>query len=70
MSLFSTVTDPNPTANQINNDSHKINICACQCKIDINSDTSKQAQEVKISCRIKVIAHPQVVFSNNLVHET
>ena len=38
--------------------------------MNLNSDTSKQAQEVLFSRKIKVTAHPQLLFKNNLVHET
>ena len=69
-SLFSTVTDPNVTANQINNDLHNISTWAYQWKMDFNPDTSKQAQEVLFSRKVKVTAHPQLVFNNNPVHET
>ena len=40
-SLFSTVTDPNVTANQINNDLHNISTWAHQWKMNFNLDTSK-----------------------------
>ena len=68
-SLFSTVTDPNVTANQINNDLHNISTWAYQWKMNFNPDTSKQAQ-VLFSRKVKVTAHPQLVFNNNPVHET
>ena len=69
-SLFSIVTDPNVTANQINNDLHNISTWAYQWKMNFNSDTSKQAHEVLFSRKVKVTAHPQLVFNNNPVHET
>ena len=69
-SLFSTVTDPNVTANQINNDLHNISTWAYQWKMNFNPDTSKQAQDIIFSCKVKVTAHPQLVFNNNPVHET
>ena len=68
-SLFSTVTNPNVTANQINNDLHN-STWPYQMKMKFNPDTSKQAQEVLFSRNIKVTAHPQLVFNNNPVHET
>ena len=68
-SLFFTVTDPNVTANQINNDLHK-STWASQMKMNFNPDTSKQAQEVLFSRKVKVTAHPQLVSNNNPVHET
>ena len=68
--LFSTVTDPNVAANKINNDLHNISTWAYQWKMNFNSDTSKQAHEVLFSRKVKVTAHPQLVFNNNPVHET
>ena len=35
-----------------------------------NPDTSKQAQEAIYIHKIKVTAHPQLVFNNNPAHET
>ena len=69
-SLFSTIADPNATTNQINNDLHNINIWAYQWKMKFNPDTSKQAQEAIYIHKIKVTAHPQLVFNNNPAHET
>ena len=66
-SLFSTVTNPNVTVNQINNDLHN-STWVYQMKMNFNPDTSKQAQEVLFSCNVKVTAHPQLVFNNNPVH--
>ena len=65
-----TLTDPNVTANQINNDLHNINTQAYQWKMSFNNDTSKQAQEVILSHKFKVTVHPQLVFNNNPAHET
>ena len=50
-SLFSTVTDPNITGNQINNDLHNISAWAYQWKMNFNPDTSKQAQEVSLALK-------------------
>ena len=61
-SLFSIVTDPNVTANQINNDLHNISTWAYQWKMNFNSDTSKQAQDIIFSCKVKVTAHPPTCF--------
>ena len=55
--------------NQINNDLYIINTSACQWKMNFNHDTSKQAQKVQISGKIKVDAHPQLVFNNTPLHE-
>ena len=50
--FFSTVTDLNATANQVNNDLHNINTWACQWKMSFIPDTSKQAKEVIFSLKI------------------
>ena len=54
-SLFSTVADPNVTANQINNDLHNISTWAYQWKMNFNPDTSRQAQKVIFSRKIKLL---------------
>ena len=64
-SIFSTVTDPNVTANQINNELHNISTWGYQWKMIFNPDTSKQAQEVILSRKVKVTAHLQLAFNNN-----
>ena len=69
-SLFSTVAGSNATANQINNDLHNISTWVHKWKMNFNPDTSKQAQVVIFSHKVKVTAHPQLVSNNNTVHET
>ena len=62
-SLFSIVTGPNATANQINNDLHNTDTSTYQRKMNFNPDTSKHAQEVIFSLfsrKIKVTAHTQL----------
>ena len=65
-SSFYTVTDPNATANQINNDLHSVRTWSYQRKMNFNPGTSKQAQEVIFSLKVKFSAHPQVIF--NKIH--
>ena len=38
--------------------------------MNFNHDTSKEAQEVIFSRKVKVTTHPQLDFNNNPVHET
>ena len=38
--------------------------------MSFNPDTSKQAQGVIFSCKVKITAHPELVFNNNPVRET
>ena len=68
--LFSTVIVPNVMVNQINNDLHNNSTWAHQWKMNFNTDTSKEAQEVIFSCKVNFTAHPQLVFNYNPVHET
>ena len=58
--LFSTVTDPNVTANQTNNALDHIITWANQWEMNFNPDTSKQAQEVIFSRKVKVTAHAHI----------
>ena len=69
-SLFSTVADPNATANQINNEMHNINTCAHQRQKNFNPGTSKPGQDVIFSLKIKVVAHPELLFNKTPVHNT
>ena len=64
-SLFSTVTDPNDTANQIQNDLHNINTWAYRWKKKFNHDSSNHVHEVIFSRTIKVTAHTQLFFNND-----
>ena len=51
-------------------DLHNISSRAYQWKVDFNPDSIKQAREVIFSRKVKITVHPQLVFNNNLVHET
>ena len=68
-SLFSRETDPSAMPNQISNDLHS-NTWFYHGEVNFNPDTGKQGQEVIFSRKIKVTAHPQLIFNNNLVHES
>ena len=68
-SLFSIVHDPNVTANDLNNDSAKINDWTYQWKINFNPDPFKQAQEALFSIKIKRLNHPCLHFNNNPVNQ-
>ena len=52
----------------IKSDLRNISSRAYQWKVNFNPDSIKQAREVIFSRKVKV--HPQLVFNNNLVHET
>ena len=52
-SLYSITHDISTSANEVNNDLAKINNWAFQWKMNLNQDSSKQAQEVIFSCKSK-----------------
>ena len=54
----------------IKSDLRNISSRAYQWKVNFNPDSIKQAREVIFSRKLKVTVHPQLVFNNNLVHET
>ena len=54
----------------IKSDLRNISSRAYQWKVNFNHDSIKQAREVIFSRKVKVTVHPQLVFNNNLVHET
>ena len=54
----------------IKSDLRNISSRAYQWKVNFNPDSIKQAREVIFSRKVKVTVHPQLVFNNNLVHET
>ena len=57
-------------ANQIINNSHKINTGAYQWKTNFSPAIREKAQEIIFSHKIKVKAHSQLNFDNNPVHES
>ena len=54
----------------IKSDLRNISSRAYQWKVNFNPDSIKQAREVIFSRKVKITVHPQLVFNNNLVHET
>ena len=69
-SLFSEIHDASAFARELDDDLKKINKWAFQWKMSFNPDLSKQAQEVIVSCKIKKLSHPSLVFNNNNVLQT
>ena len=53
----------NTSANELNNDLKKVSDWACQWKMSFNFDTSKQAQEVIFSRKLKKVTHPPLIFN-------
>ena len=62
-SLFSTVYDPNMSADQLEKDLKKISGWAYKWKMIFNPDLSKQAQEVIFSRKANKINHPTITFN-------
>ena len=60
----------NLSVNALNNDLLKINDWAYQWKMSFNPDSSKQAQEVIFSCKIKKPGHSVLIFNNNQAIQT
>ena len=69
-SIFSVVHDRNTSTNELSNDLLKIRSCDYQWKISFKPDSSKQAQEVIFSRKIKKPNHPELIFNNIPVNQT
>ena len=68
--FFSVVQDRTTSVNELNNDLLKIRSLAYQWKMSFNPDSSKQAQEVIFSRKIKKPNHPELIFNNIPVNQT
>ena len=69
-SLFSVIHDIQTSANNLNKDLERISNWATQWKMNFNPDTTKQAQEVIFSCKVKKTVHPPVLFNSASVSRT
>ena len=72
-SLFSVVRNIADSANLLNSNLSKINEWALQLKMGfnpINSDLTKQAQEIICSRKTSQRNHPVLMFNNNIVNVT
>ena len=70
-SLYSVTHDISTSANEVNNDLAKINNWAFQWKMNLNQDSSKQAQEVIFSCKSKKKkSHLPLFFSHTQVSQS
>ena len=69
-SLFSTVYDPNMSADQLDKDLKKVLDWAYKWKMIFNPDLSKQAQEVIFSRKTNKINHPTTTFNTIPVART
>ena len=66
-SLFSIVTDPLLTANELNHDLKLIESWAYQWKMSFNPDPTKQAVEVLFSRKKNPVYHPPLYFNGKIV---
>ena len=69
-SLFSVIHDIQTSANNLNKDLERISNWATQWKMNFNPDTTKQAQEVIFSRKVKKTVHPPLLFNNASVTRT
>ena len=69
-SLFSTVYDPNMSADQLDKDLRKISDWAYKWEMIFNTDCSRQAQEVIFSRKTNKINHPTATFNTFPVART
>ena len=64
-SLFNVAHDINTSANKVNNDLNKVSNWAFQWKMSLNPDSSKKAQKVIFSRKLKKMPHSSLVFNND-----
>ena len=57
-------------ANNLNKDLERISNWATKWKMNFNPNTTKQAQEVNFSCKLKKKFHPPLLFNNASVTRT
>ena len=69
-SLFSVIHDTQTSANNLNKDLERISNWATQWKMNFNPDSTKQAQEVIFSRKVKKTVHPPLLFHNASVTRT
>ena len=68
-SLFSTVIDPNTSAEELNNDLQKISQWAFQWKMSFNPDPNKPAEKIVFSRKHVNAQHPPLYFNNIIVKQ-
>ena len=69
-SLFSVIYDIQTSTNNLNKDLERIGKWDTQGKMSFNPDTTKQAQEVFFSRKLKKKIHPPLLFNNASVTRT
>ena len=68
-SLFSTVNDPNSSADELNNDLQQISQWAFQWKMSFNPDPTKPSEEIAFSRKHAHVQHPPLFFNNIMVKQ-
>ena len=68
--MFSVAHAIQTSANNLNKDLERISNLATQLKMNFNPDTTKQAQEVIFSRKVKKTVHPPLLFNNASVTRT
>ena len=64
-SLFNVAHDINTSANEVNSDLNKVSNWAFQWKMSFNPDSSKKAQNVIFSRKLKKMPHSPLVFNKD-----
>ena len=67
--LFSIVSNPQDSANDLNDDLSAIHQWAYQWKMNFNSDPSKQATEVLFSCEKNKLCHRTLIVNGQIVEK-
>ena len=68
-SVFSIVQNVNTSASHLNSGLSKISNWVFEWKMGFDPDSSKQAQEVILSCKIQKTCHPFIYFNNKSVKQ-
>ena len=68
-SMFSVVSDPINTSQELNNDLHKVSLWTYKWKMSFNPDPPKQSQEVIFSRKINKVHHPPLLFNNSTIQQ-
>ena len=69
-SLSSVIHDIQTSANNLNKDIERTSNSTTKWKMNFNPDTTKQAQEVIFSRKVKKIVHPPLLFNNASITRT
>ena len=68
--MFSVIPDIQTSGNNLNKNLERVSNWATQWRMNFNPDTTKQAQEVIFSRKVKKTVHPPLLFNNASVTRT